>query len=49
MEVAEYKPDVGRYEIAKRHEAAGRLELAKLIEEFGWQPEEPRAIPCEQF
>ena len=49
MEVHEYKADVGRYEIAKRHEQSGRLKLAKLIEEFGWKPEEPKAITHEQF
>ena len=49
MEVHEYKADIGRYEIAKRHEQSGRLKLAKLIEEFGWKPEEPKAITCEKF
>ena len=48
-EIHEYKSDVGRYEIAKRHEQGGRLKLAKLIEEFGWKPEEPKAITHEQF
>ena len=48
MEVHEYKADVGRYEIAKRHEQSGRLKLAKLIEEFGYEPEKPKAITCEQ-
>jgi len=49
MEVHEYKADVGRYEIAKRHEESGRLKLAKLIEEFGYTPEKPKAITHEQF
>ena len=49
MDVHEYKADVGRYEIAQRHEAAGRLKLAKLIEEFGYTPEKPKAITHEQF
>jgi hypothetical protein len=49
MEIHEYAADVGRYEIAKRHEQGGRLKLAKLIEEFGWKPEEPKAITHEQF
>jgi hypothetical protein len=49
MEIHEYKADVGRYEIAKRHEQGGRLKLAKLIEEFGYEPEKPKAITCEQF
>jgi len=49
MDVDEYKPDVHRYEIAKRHEDAGRLKLAKQIEEFGYEPEKPKAITHEQF
>mgnify|MGYP003675424676 CR=1 FL=1 len=49
MAVHEYKADVGRYEIAKRHEDAGRLKLAKLIEEFGYTPDQPKAITCEKF
>jgi len=49
MEVHEYAATVGRYEIAKRHEESGRLKLAKLIEEFGYTPEKPKAITCEQF
>ena len=38
MVIHEYAADVGRYEIAQRHEKAGRLKLAKLIEEFGYEP-----------
>ena len=38
MAIHEYAADVGRYEIAQRHEKAGRLKLAKLIEEFGYEP-----------
>ena len=49
MEVHEYKITAGRYEIAKRHEEAGRLKMAKLIEEFGYEPEKPKAITHEQF
>ena len=38
MEVDEYTATAGRYEIADSHKAAGRLELAKQIEEFGYAP-----------
>jgi hypothetical protein len=39
MAIHEYEANVGRYEISDRHRQAGRLEMAKLIEEFGYAPE----------
>ena len=39
MAIHEYTADVGRYEIAQRHHDAGRLQLARSIEEFGYAPE----------
>ena len=40
MDVHHYEAKAGRYEVSESHRKAGRLQLAKLIEEFGYVPQD---------